>query len=311
MHASALAALVGGTLHGPDRTFVGVAPADTAGASDLAFTDSNGPSRAGVLLAAAPVVGQTVVVVAAPRLAFARVLQHLFPPAHPVGVQPGAFVHASAQLGDGVTIYPGAYVGPDCVLGEGVVVQPNAVLYPGVELGAGTVVHAGAVLGADGFSYVASPAGPVKMPQVGSLRVGERVEIGANTCVDRGALGDTTLGDDCKLDDLVLVGHNCVLGRAVLVAGQAGLAGSTTVGDGAIMGGQVGTADHVAVGAGARVAAGAGLHKHVAPGETVMGRPAGPASQMRRAWALTRRLPEIWTELRALRRRVEALERAE
>jgi UDP-3-O-[3-hydroxymyristoyl] glucosamine N-acyltransferase len=309
MHASALADLVGGALHGPDQPFVGVAPADTAGPTDLAFATRGTPAGAGVLLATEPEEGRTVVVVADPRLAFARALQHLFPAAHPVGVQAGAFVHPSATLGAEVAIYPGAYVGPDCILGDRVVVHPNAVLYPGVVLGAGTVVHAGAVLGADGFSYAASPTGPVKVPQIGGLRVGERVEIGANTCIDRGALGDTILGDDCKIDDLVLVGHNCALGRAVVIAGQAGLAGSTTVGDGALVGGQVGTADHVVVGAGARVAAGAGLHKHVAPGETVMGRPAGPASQVRRAWALTRRLPEIWTELRALKRRVEALER--
>ena len=309
MLASALAALVGGTLCGPDRAFSGVAPLDAAGPGDLAFSAGPPSGAAAVLLAREGAPDRTVVVVDDPRLAFARALQHLFPAAHPPGIQAGAYVHPTARVGAGAVVYPGAYVGPNCVLGDRVVVHPHAVLYPGVVLGPDTVVHAGAVLGADGFAYAASPEGPVKVPQIGGLRVGARAEIGANSCVDRGALGDTTLGEDCKLDDLVLVAHNCQLGRAVLVAGQAGLAGSTVVGDGVIIGGQAGTADHVEVGAGARVAAGAGLHTDVAPGETVMGRPAGPAGQVRRAWALGRRLPEIWSELRSLRRRVEALER--
>lgn len=309
MRASELATLVGGTLHGEDRAFEGVAPVGRAGPRELAFTGGEAEGAAGVLLARAPVPGRTVVVAADPRLAFAKALQHLFPEVHPSGVQPGAFVHPGARLGEGVRVYPGAYVGPDCVLGDGVVVHPNAVLYPGVVLGPGTVVHAGAVLGADGFSYVPGPEGLVKMPQVGGLEVGADVEVGANACIDRGALDPTRVGDGSKIDDLVLVGHNSQLGRSVVLAGQVGLAGSTTVGDGAVLGGQAGSADHTVIGAGARVGAGAGVHKAVAPGETVLGRPAGPARDVRRVWAHLRELPELWRELRALRRRVAALER--
>ncbi|MEC8424808.1 MAG: UDP-3-O-(3-hydroxymyristoyl)glucosamine N-acyltransferase [Myxococcota bacterium] len=308
MRASELAALVGGTLHGSDRSIQGVAPAHTAGPDQLAFATRGTPGAAGVLLARETAPDRTVVVVDDPRLAFAVALQTLFPSVHPPGVQPGAFVHPSAALGAGVAVYPGAYVGPGCILGDRVVIHPNAVLYPGVIVGPDTVVHAGAVLGADGFAYAAGPQGPVKMPQLGGLRVGARVEVGANTCVDRGALADTVLADDCKLDDLVLVGHNCQLERAVLLAGQVGLAGSTQVGAGVIIGGQAGTTEHTEVGAGARIAAGAGLHKPVPPGATVMGRPARPAGEARRMWALVRRLPDLWSELKALRRRVEALE---
>lgn len=311
MRASELAALVGGTLHGEDRTFTSVAPAGRAGPTDLAFAERGAASGAGVLLAREAAPGRTTVRVADPRLAFALALQHLFPDVHPMGVQPGAFVHPTAQLGEGVVVYPGAHIGPACVLGDGVVVHPNAVLYPGVVLGAGTVVHAGAVLGADGFSYVRGPEGLVKVPQVGGLEIGADVEIGANACVDRGALDPTRVGDGSKIDDLVLVGHNSQLGRSVVLAGQVGLAGSTTVGDGAVFGGQAGSADHTHIGAGARVGAGAGVRKAVAPGETVLGRPAGPARDVRRVWAHLRELPELWRELRALRRRVDELERQE
>jgi len=309
MHASALATLVGGTLHGEDRPFVGVAPADRAGPTELAFVQDGRESRAGVLLARSARTGTSVVVVEDPRLAFATALRHLFPDAHPEGVQPGAFVHPSARLGPGVVVYPGAYVGPDCVLGDRVVIHANAVLYPGVRLGAGSVVHAGAVVGCDGFSYVPGASGLVKMPQLGGVEVGADVEIGANACVDRGALDPTRVGDGTKIDDLVLVGHNAQVGRSVVLAGQVGLAGSTTIGDGSVLGGQAGTADHVEIGAGARVGAGAGVRSPVGAGEAVLGRPARPASETRRVWAHLRRLPELWTELRALRRRVEALER--
>jgi UDP-3-O-[3-hydroxymyristoyl] glucosamine N-acyltransferase len=243
-----------------------------------------------------------------PRLAFAKALQHLFPDVHPDGVRPGAFVHPTAELGADVVVYPGAYIGPGCVLGDGVVVHPNAVLYPGVVLGPGTVVHAGAVLGADGFSYVPGPGGLVKMPQVGGLEIGAHVEIGANACIDRGALDPTRVGDGSKIDDLVLVGHNSQLGRSVVLAGQVGLAGSTVVGDGAVFGGQAGSADHAVVGAGARVGAGAGVRKAVGPGDTVLGRPAAPARETRRIWAHLRELPALAAELRALRRRVAELE---
>lgn len=308
MRASELATLVGGTLYGPDRAIRGVAPADSAGPDQLAFVTRGAPGAAGVLLARETAPGRTVVVVENPRLAFAVALQQMFPPSHPSGVQPGAFVHPSATLGAAVVIYPGAYVGPGCILGDRVVIHANAVLYPGVAVGPDTVVHAGAVLGADGFSYAAGPQGPVKMAQLGSLRIGARVEVGANACIDRGALEDTVLADDCKLDDLVLVGHNCTLGHAVLLAGQVGLAGSTEVGSGAVVGGQAGTAEHTRVGAGARIAAGAGIHKPVPPRATFMGRPARPAHETRRTWALVRRLPDLWSELKALRRRVEALE---
>lgn len=310
MKASEVAAGVGGRLTGPDRPFRTVAPLERAGPDELAFAMDAVPeeSAAGVLIAKAALPGRTVVVVDDPRRAFARLLYALFPEAHEPGVHPGAFVHPTATLGDGVVVYPGCWVGPDCEIGARTILFPNAVLYPGVKLGPDSRVHAGAVLGADGFSYVAGKRGPVRVPQVGGLVAGARVEVGANTCIDRGALDDTVLADDVKIDDLVLVGHNCDLGRGVLVAGQAGLGGSTRVGDGAVFGGQAGTADHATIGAGARVAAGAGVSRNVPPGATWAGRPGQAAGPMRRTWAALRHLPELVREVRDLAKRVSALE---
>jgi UDP-3-O-[3-hydroxymyristoyl] glucosamine N-acyltransferase len=309
--ATALAALVDGVVHGPDRPFSGVAPLARAGADDLAFADGPLPSdcEAGVLLVRAPIDGRCCVVVPSPRRAFAAALRALFPEVHEPGVHPGAVVHPSAKLGKGVVIYPGVHVGADCDIGDHSVIFPNAVLYPGVILGPQARVHAGAVLGADGFSYEAGDTGPEKVPQLGGLRVGARVEVGANACVDRGALDDTVVGDDCKLDDLVLVAHNVRLGRGVVVAGQAGLAGSATVGDGALLGGQAGVSDHAEIGAGARIGAGAGVVGPVPGGETWLGRPAAPARRMRRVWAVVRQLPELWRSQATVEARLERLER--
>ncbi len=292
MRARAAAALVGGQLVGEDRELRTVAPLDRAGPDDLAYATGPLPAgcAAGVLLATRPTAGRTVIVVADPRAAFAKLLHALFPEVHAPGVHPG--------------------VGPGCEIGADTVLFPNVVVYPGTRVGPGCRVHAGAVLGADGFSTVADGGRPLRVPQVGRLVLGARVDVGANTCIDRGALDDTVVEDDVKLDDLVLIGHNCHLGRGALVAGQAGLGGSTSVGAGAVLGGQVGTADHARIGAGARVAAGAGIASRVPAGETWMGRPAGPASRTRRAWAALRHLPELVGDVRALAKRVSSLEQA-
>jgi len=157
-------------------------------------------------------------------------------------------------------------------------------------VGAHCRIHAGAVLGADGFRYAAGPDGPERVPQVGRLVLEDHVEVGANTCIDRAGLGETRIGRGSKLDNLVQIGHNCVLEPAVVVAGQAGLAGSVRVGAGSQVGGQAGIADHRTLGRGVRVGAQSGVTQDVVDGETVMGTPAMPARQVRRLWASWRRL---------------------
>ncbi len=284
--ASSLAALVQGTLSGPDRAVTGVAPYDLAGDADLAFRDRPGAaSLAGVLLTRAPQVGRTCIVVADPLAALVSILDHLLPEAPwagPAVVAPSAVIHR------GVVIAAG------CVVGAGTVLYPNVVLYPGTTIGARCRVHAGTVLGADGFRYHPTARGPLKVPHVAGLRIGDDVEIGANCTIDRGFLDDTVIGDGCKLDDQVHVGHNCRLGRYVIVAAQTGISGSCVIGDGALIGGQVGIADHTTIGAGARIGAQSGLHGTIPAGETWLGTPALPVATMRRVYALTRDLPAMW-----------------
>ena len=291
--ASEVAALVGGRLVGEDREFAGVAPVERAGEEDLAYA-TGALGAAGVLLVSEAVEGRCCVVVDDPKLAFIAVLRTLFPEARAPGVHPGAFVDSTAALGPEVVVYPGAYVGPGCEVGARTVIFPNAVLYPGTIVGADCRIHAGAVLGADGFSYHPTPQGLVKVPQVGRVRIGDGVEVGANSCIDRAFLDETVVGSGSKLDNLVQVGHNCSLGRDVILAGQAGLSGSVTLGDGVVLGGQVGVADHAVVGAGARVGAQSGVSGSLAAGGTYLGTPAWPIRETRRVWALLRRLPELW-----------------
>ncbi len=293
--ASALAAALGAVVHGPARTVDGVAAAPDAGPRALAFVQRAATATAaGVVLAAAPRPEATTLVVADPRAAFAALLRARFPadgawPGAP-GVDPAATVHPSARLGPGVVVHAGARVGPGCVVGARTVIFPNAVLCAGTVVGADCRIHPGAVLGADGFSFVAGPAGPEKMPQLGHVRLGDRVEVGAGACVDRAALGVTVLEDDVKIDNLVQVGHNVRVGRGTVIAAQAGLAGSARVGAFAQLGGQVGVGDHVRVGDGAQVGAQAGVVGHLAPGARVWGTPAMPIGVAKRAAVLLRRL---------------------
>ncbi|MDP6932526.1 MAG: UDP-3-O-(3-hydroxymyristoyl)glucosamine N-acyltransferase [Myxococcota bacterium] len=300
MRASDLAAREGGQLVGDDREFDGVAALDTAGPSDLAFHDgTESPvSDAGVLLVRQALPGRTCVVVEDPKLAFIHLLADWFVDTHLPGVHPGATVDPSARLGEGVVVYPGCWVGPGVSVGDRTVLFPNVVLHAGTQVGQDCRIHAGCVLGADGFSFHPTSEGPVKVPQVGRVRVEDRVELGANCCIDRAFLGETVVGPGSKLDNLVHVGHNARLGRHVLVAAQAGLSGSVSLGDGVMVGGQVGIVEHVQVGDGARIGAQSGVHREVAAGTTVLGTPAVALARARRIYAAWKHLPEIWRATR-------------
>ena len=304
MQAAALAALVDGALHGPDRSFSGVAPLSGAGPEHASFAlrAPTAPCTAGVLLIASPLPGHTCVVVADPKLAFITLLQHLFPEAHTPGIHPGAFVHPTAILGEGVTAYPGVWIGPGCQVGAHTILFPNAVLYPGTVVGERCRIHAGVVLGADGFSYHPTAAGAVKVPQVGHVELGDDVEIGPNSTVDRAFLEKTVLGDGVKLDNLVHVGHNSQLGRGVIAAAQAGISGSCEIGDGCLLGGQVGVADHAVIGAGAQLGARAAAHGRLEGGQAYLGVPAMPIRLARRVMATSRRLPQMWRMLQKYER---------
>ncbi len=295
--ASQFAARLGAPLVGADVALHALAPFDEAGPHDLAFWSGARPPpalRAGALLAAAPLAGTPTIVVADPLVALCELAGIEFP--EPVAgverVHPTASVHPTARLHPGVVIGAECVVGPDCEL------FPNVVLYPRVRLGARVRIHAGTVIGADGFRYHPTATGLLKVPHIGGVVVGDDVEIGANSCVDRGMLGDTVIGRGAKLDNLVQVGHNGKIGAGAMLVAQVGLSGSVTVGDGAILAGQVGVKDHVTIGAGARLGARSAVHTDIPAGETWLGEPARPVREAMKVYAALKYLPELVRKLR-------------
>ena len=240
------------------------------------------------LLEDAAGVGARLLVVDDPRYAFALAARFLS--AREKGEQDAARVHPSVVLGDGVKLGKGTSVGPHVVIGDDVTlgddceVLANVTLYAGTTIGDRVLVQAGAVLGATGFGYArnAKTGEYIAFPQQGTLVIEDDVEIGANTTIDRGALGETRIGRGTKIDNLVHIAHNCVIGRNVVIAAQTGISGSCTIEDGAILGGQVGLGEHAYVGRGVILGGGAGVlsHKKVhGPGQVFWGRPARPLKQ--------------------------------
>lgn len=253
-------------------------------------------SSAGLILAAdsLSVAGhwERVLRVADPRLAFALAAQK-FAPASRAAVHPTAVIAPDAVLQDGVSVGAGTMIGSGVFVGAGSHIGARVVIEWGVVLGERVTVQAGAVLGSLGFGYARRPDGSyVLFPQQGGLVIEDDVEIGANSTIDRGALGETRIGAGTKIDNLVHIGHNCRLGRNVIVAAQTGISGSTVVEEGAILGGQVGIGEHALVGAGVILGGGAGVlsgKKLRGPGQVFWGRPAQPLKQYLRDLARLRR----------------------
>jgi UDP-3-O-[3-hydroxymyristoyl] glucosamine N-acyltransferase len=215
------------------------------------------------------------------------------------------------RAGVAVSIGAGCVVGKRVVLGDGTVLHPNVTIYDNVDIGRGVIIHSGAVIGADGFGYVREDDRWHKFPQVGRVEIGDFVEIGANSCVDRAALGVTVIGEGTKLDNMVHVAHNCRIGRHVVVAAQTGFSGSVVVEDHAVIGGQVGIGDKARIESRAVLGSGCGVltSKVVRSGETVWGTPARPLRQHLEQLANLARLPELRREVLELKRRVAELTR--
>jgi UDP-3-O-[3-hydroxymyristoyl] glucosamine N-acyltransferase len=224
-------------------------------------------------------------------------------------IYPGAFVDENVVIGARCDLYPGTYVGRDCRIGNDCILYPHVVLYADVRLGDRVIVHASAVLGADGFGYRFRNGRFEKIAQLGWVEVEDDCEIGACATIDRGMIGATIVGEGTKLDNLVMIGHNCELGKHNAFASQAGLAGSVTTGDYVRCAGQVGVADHVHLGRGCTLGAKAGIHKDIPEGETHVGYPARPEHEQLRIVMATAKVPEMRKALRELEVRVEKLTR--
>jgi UDP-3-O-[3-hydroxymyristoyl] glucosamine N-acyltransferase len=339
MRVRELAALLGATFVGDgEKEITGAAPVDSAGSGDLAFVSGRKAeeqarhSAAGCLIVPAAFpgsAGRTVIRVSEPRVSFARALAALTPAPEPVpGVHATAVVHASAELGEGCEVGPnavidacsrigrGSVIGANCVIGRNVVLGENCRLFPNVtiyddaEIGDRTILHSGCVIAADGFGFVLVEGRYEKFPQVGRAVIGSDVEIGANSCVDRAALGVTSIGDGTKIDNMVHVGHNCRIGRHVVVAAQTGFSGGVVVEDRAVVGGQVGIGDKARIESGAVLGSGSGVlsSKIVHGGGVYWGTPARPLKQYLEQLANLSRVPELRRQLAEVLARVESLE---
>ncbi len=310
----------------------GVAPLEQAGAEDLSFVRSERwaklleGSRAGACIVplgfkagARPVIPSPH-----PSLDFARAVGTLLPcEKPPAGIHPTAFVDPGAEIHPEASIGPRAVVGPGCQIGARTLLLANVTLYADVTVGEDCILHSGVivcegtqianrvllqpgvVLGGDGFGYAFDEQGALeKVPQVGRVVIEDDVEIGSNTTVDRAALGETRIRRGAKIDNLVMVAHNCDIGEGVVIVGQAGLAGSTVVERGAMLMAQMGSGGHLRIGERAFVGARAGLHKDVAAGARVWGAPQLPERAFHRVMAALTRLPDALRRLRAVEKRL-------
>lgn len=334
-----LAELVQGRVHGDERLIVAACPMNEAGPDDITFIENERNLRhlkkcqARTALVPAALIERraelvscdgtplTLIEVADPLMAFVAIVRLLHGESvePPPSIAPHAVVHPTAQVGPDVTLYPfavigagsivgarcriysGVVVGRNCRLGDDVVLHPHAVLYDGTFLGNRVIVHANAVLGADGFGYRLQDGRHVKMPQMGNVEIGDDVEIGAGTTIDRGTFEATRIGAGTKIDNLVQIGHNCRIGKHNLFVSQVGIAGSCTTGDYVVIAGQVGVADHVHIADRAIIGARSGVVRDVPAGERMLGAPARPESEEKRILLSLGRLPEVCRDVRQVK----------
>ena len=249
----------------------------------------------------------------------------LFRPIHVrkrIGISERAFVSESAEIAEDVDIFPGAFIGDKVRIGCGTIIHPNVTVLDNVEIGTNTVLfpgvtvyenciignrcilHSGSIIGAYGFGYNSSDIHELAA-QLGNVVIGDDVEIGSNSTIDRGSFDSTTIGNGTKLDNLVMIGHNCQIGNHNLLCAQVGIAGSCLTGDYVVMAGQVGVGDHLEIGDKATLAAQSGIMHDIATGQTYLGTPAMPARKQMQIVAISSKLPEMWKSLKKLKKQMD------
>ena len=328
LNAAVVAELCGGQLATEslaDSPVLSLCSLENPHKHSLVFSD--GKSRAGLLAGLSrctlictaeetALVGSDVAVITVkkPQQAFVDIAQKLYPEAvaptqfcGPVGISAAATIHSSASLESNVTVESGAIIGANVQIGSGSVIGAQAVIGADVSIGRNctigpgatvlfalvgndVMIHPGARIGQDGFGFIAGPTGLNKVPQLGRVIIQDKVEIGANTTIDRGAIDDTIIGEGTKIDNLVQIAHNCRIGRHCVITGHCGLSGSVTLGDGVMLGGRVGVADHITIGAGSQVAATSAVMNDIGPGQRWAGLPAQPIKEFFREIAIVRSL---------------------
>ena len=325
-----LAELVGGICHGdPDALIQGVADLHGAGPGEISFfahpryESAARQTRAGALVVAPQTpkdLGKNQIRVANPSGAFTKIAALFAPPPAPplIGVHPTAVVSSGArmgqnlgvgpyvviedgaEIGDGTQIGAGSYIGRNVKMGSACVLHPRVYVGERCRIGDRVVLHAGAVVGADGFGYEMKEGKHVKIPQLGIVQIDNDAEIGANTTIDRGRFARTHIGEGAKIDNLVMIAHNCVVGPHSVIVAQSGLSGSTTTGHHVVIAGHVGTVGHVHLGDGVIITAKSGVTKDVPNGQTWRGAPARPIKEQMAMEAHIQQLPQLAKRLKAL-----------
>ncbi len=322
-----IAKLIAGEVLGdPSATLTGFANADAAKPGDLTFAETDEFFIAAENSAATAIIAgkgssstkKIVIRVENPRIAFAKALAVFFPePKFAPGIHPSAVIAASAQvdptahigphctigervkIGAQVVLQAGNFIGDDSVLGEESNLFPNVTIYSRTLIGKRVRIHAGTVIGSDGFGYVFDSGFHRKVPQVGNVIIGDNVEIGSNSSVDRGALGSTVIGKGTKIDNLVQIAHNVEIGEHCILCAQVGIAGSAKVGSYVVMAGQVGIAGHLKIGNRVTVGSKAGVMHNIPDGEQWLGAPAQPDKQAKRIMIAMQRLPDLFKKIAA------------
>ena len=337
---SELAALVDGTVVGERNLLIeGVAPLQSAAASELTFLERadrvpllQRKSKAGAVVVPTGVAAEGFALIQVPNVleSFEKIARFFAPPRDETlhGISERAFVHPSAKiganvaighfavieedvvLGDHAAIHSGVQIAAGCVIGDHTTIFPCAVLYRDSVIGSRCIIHSGAVIGAFGFGYDSSQGVHKLSPQIGNVVIGNDVEIGANTTIDRATYGSTIIGEGTKIDNFVMIAHNCKIGRHNLLCAHTGIAGSTTTGDHVVMAGRVGVKDHVHIGDGAVIGAMAGILGNVEPNVRIVGIPATPEKEQMRIQVALQRLPEMQKAFKLLQKEVEELKAA-
>jgi len=332
-----LAEWVGGTVIGDGEIEIsGVASIEEAGAGEITFIANPkylpklGETNASAIIVSAQVAqaSKPLLRVTNPYLAFAKIVGLFsYKPYQPKGIDSHAWVSPTAHLGkdvtiypfvyvgdrcrigDRVTLYPGVFVGEDSSIGEESVIYPNVSIYSGTVIGNRVILHSGVVVGSDGFGYVKDGRKNVKILQVGTVEIEDDVEIGSNTTIDRAALGKTILRRGVKIDNLVQVAHNVVIGEDSIIVAQVGISGSTKIGSNVTLAGQVGVVDHVEIGDNVMVGAQSGVTHDLAANQGYIGSPALPHREFLRAITTFPKLPEMRKTLLDIERRLKELEK--
>ncbi|MBF2076351.1 MAG: UDP-3-O-(3-hydroxymyristoyl)glucosamine N-acyltransferase [Synechococcales cyanobacterium C42_A2020_086] len=324
-----------------DPEIQGVAAIEEAAAGTLSYIEGSRFARSiqrtqasAVILPLDPALQATAsqrqiawISVSEPKLLFAQAVRLFYQPfSLEPGIHPTALIHpsvelgesvaigayvviqAGAKLGNGVCVHPGVVIYPEVQIGDRTILHANCVIHERTQIGRNCVIHSGAVIGSEGFGFVPSAQGWVKLEQSGITVLEDHVEVGCNATVDRPAVGETRIGYNSKLDNLVHVGHNCRIGPNCVLAAQVGMAGGGTTGTWVILGGQVGVANQANIGDRVQAGAKAGLHGTIAPDSIMMGNPASPYKTFLKSSAIYNRLPEMHQSLRQLQRQVAALQ---